>query len=337
MAFKTAVKEKLFARIAFDGPAGSGKTYTALQFALLLSILDAGGNIDTPEDIAKFVASNPSALDGAISCIETEHGTASKYLGEKEGKPLFGLRFDVDELAEYSLANYISSIGASRKATYRSMVVDSLSHAWNGKGGALEQVDKSATAKKFTEGWRNVTPLQTRMFEDLLAYPGHVLATMRVKMGYEIKDIDGKKVPVKLGLEPIQRSGVEYEFDCYFNLDLDGVLYVTKTRCSDINKKSYKYEDIPSLVRAIWTWLNDGSAKKAREPSASATMSTDEVVAELAKRVTVLEFISAADTLDKLNAVIPRINDAGLSKDASVREAFGLRRKELTPLAATGT
>jgi hypothetical protein len=46
------------------------------------------------------------------------------------------------------------------------------------------------------------------------------------------KDERGKTVIRKVGLQPVQRDGLEYEFDVVGDLDQDNTLVVTKTRCS---------------------------------------------------------------------------------------------------------
>ena len=75
--FRPATKLKLKARIALDGPAGSGKSYTALRFAHALA--------------------GPS---GRVAVIDTEYRSASKYTGEApDGHPF---TFDVCELEHYA-------------------------------------------------------------------------------------------------------------------------------------------------------------------------------------------------------------------------------------------
>jgi hypothetical protein len=117
-------------------------------------------------------------------------------------------------------------------------VIDSLSHAWMGKGGILEFVDNAAKRSQGNSyvGWRDATPLHNRLVASVLAYPGHVVVTLRSKMAYElVENSKGKKVPQKIGLQPIQRDGVEYEFDLICDVDLDHNLIVGKTRFSELD------------------------------------------------------------------------------------------------------
>ena len=129
MVFKKATKEQAKLRMGIIGPAGSGKTYTALLTARNL------------------------VPDGKIAVLDTERGSASKYADIFE--------FDVCELESFHPENYIKTIQAAEEAGYDVLIIDSLSHAWTGKDGALELVDKAAARERGNSfaAWRHVTPL----------------------------------------------------------------------------------------------------------------------------------------------------------------------------------
>jgi hypothetical protein len=202
--FRRATKEQSRLRLALAGPAGSGKTYTAL---LLASALADG--------------------DG-VALIDTERGSASKYA---DAFP----PFDVLELASFHPERYIEAIGDAEAAGYRVLVIDSLSHAWMGKDGALELVDKagkrSPSGNNFA-AWREVTPLHNALVDAMLGANLHIIVTLRSKTEYVIeKDDKGRTSIRKMGLAPVQRDGLEYEFDVYADLDQSHTLIVGKTRC----------------------------------------------------------------------------------------------------------
>lgn len=205
--FKKAERTKLKGRIALDGPSGSGKSYTALRAAF--------------------------ALGKRVAVIDTEYGSASKYAGESpDGTPW---EFDVCELKDYGPDKYCQAINAAAKSGYDVIVIDSLSHAWTGEGGALDMVDRKASegrGNSFT-AWRDVTPMHRRMIDTILACPAHIIATMRTQTEYVMEpDEKGRLVPKKIGTKPIQRAGVEYEFDVVGDIDIDHILKITKSRCS---------------------------------------------------------------------------------------------------------
>lgn len=193
---KKAVKEQIFLRIGCAGPSGSGKTYSSLVLA------------------QKF-ASSPDK----IVLIDTERRSSLLYAGDFD--------FQVIELAPpYSPARYREAIKAAEEYGAEVLIIDSLTHAWAGEGGMLEEHDKwSAKEKNSFAAWRHITPDHNRLVDSLLAFPGHVIATMRTKSQYEItEDSRGKKAPKKIGLAPIFRDGIEYEFTLVFDLDIEGNL-----------------------------------------------------------------------------------------------------------------
>src|SRR5262245_23418069 len=104
--FVKATKTQAKLRMALYGPAGSGKTWTALALAIGL------------------------AKGGKIALLDTEHTSAVKYAD----------KFDFDTLALESFhpQKYMDAIQAAEQAGYAVLVIDSLSHAWSGKDGALE-------------------------------------------------------------------------------------------------------------------------------------------------------------------------------------------------------
>jgi ABC-type oligopeptide transport system ATPase subunit len=204
MAFQKATKRQAKLRLALIGPSGSGKTYTALTIATDL------------------------VPDGRIALIDTERGSASKYAD------LFS--FDVQELESFHPQRYIQAIQEAQQEGYDVLIIDSLSHAWMGKDGALELVDKAA--KRNPNGnsfaaWRDVTPLHNALVDAMLGARLHIIVTLRSKQEWVVdRDEKGKTSIRKVGLQPVQRDGLEYEFDVVGDMDQDNTLVVTKTRCS---------------------------------------------------------------------------------------------------------
>jgi hypothetical protein len=239
MAFQKASKKKARARIALLGTAGSGKTMTALRIAHAL------------------------VPGGRIAVFDTERGSASKYAGERN--PDGGrFAFDADDTMEdFDVRKYIGAVETAVAEGYDVLIIDSLSHAWAGKGGLLEFVDALNDKEKFGKGWRAATPLHNKLIDTILSANVHIIATMRTKTEYVLEDNGkGGKVPRKIGMQPVQRDGLEYEFDLI--LDLDGAqARVGKTRCSALAGKSF-YEpgkDIADILRA---WLEDGAEAPAK-------------------------------------------------------------------------
>jgi len=247
MQFVKATKQQLKARVALDGPSGAGKTYTALVLATAL----AGAN-------------------GKIAVIDTERGSAKLYADK--------FNFDVLELSTFSPATYTEAIDAAEQAGYSVVVIDSLTHAWEGEEGALDQVDKAATRQQgnhFT-AWKDVTPLHRRMVDAILQSKCHVVATMRSKMEYvQEKDDRGKTTIRKVGMAPIQRQGMEYEFTVVGDMDIDHHLSISKTRCDILTDKVYTKPTVKDF-QAFVSWLDEGEAVKAAPKPEPETYPTPE-------------------------------------------------------------
>ena len=233
--FKKATTEQAKARLAIMGPSGSGKTYTSL-----------------------IVARELAGKHGKVAVIDSERGSASKYAD------IFG--FDVVEMEEHSPDDYVKTIGMAQKEGYDVLVIDSMSHEWVGKKGALELHDRATArsrSKNSFTAWMEVTPKHNRFIDEILAYPGHVIGTFRTKTAYIIEEVDGKQKPKKVGTTPIQRDGIEYEFDIVAEMDLDNTLSVTKTRCPELHGVVIDKPDA-AFGQTILGWCSTGEVPAAK-------------------------------------------------------------------------
>lgn len=243
--FKTATRSQQKLRAAIDGPSGAGKTFSALRMGFAL--IDAG-------------------LGTRLAVIDTENGSASLYAGESpDGKPW---QFDTLTLEQFNPDQYSAAIEAAEKAGYDVIVIDSLSHAWVGKGGALEIVD-SKGGNKFT-AWKDVTPLHRKMTDAIIRSKAHVIVTMRSKTEYVLEEDDkGKKVPRKIGVAPVQREGMEYEFDVYGSVDWSHQIKISKSRCPSLQDAT-GVKPGPAFWQPLFDWLK--TAKPAPDASPAQTV-----------------------------------------------------------------
>lgn len=245
IVIKRATKTQSRGRIALVGPAGSGKTYTGLVWARAI----AGDS-------------------GRILCVDTERGSASKYSGEE------GIGdFDVIELDTHEPATYVEALKLGAAEGYDVIVVDSLSHAWSGRGGALEQVDRAAARSRSGNSfgaWREVTPMHNALVDALLTSPAHVIVTMRAKTEYVLEaDARGKQTPRKVGMAPVQRDGMEYEFDLVVDLDWEHCATVSKSRCSLVSDAVWRKPGVEAIAPFV-AWLTDGAPAPTRVAPPSA-------------------------------------------------------------------
>lgn len=199
---------------------------------------------------------------GRVAVIDTENGTAEKYAG-------IVADFDHASLTDHAPKRYIEAIRCAEAEGYDVVVVDSLSHAWVGKGGALEQVDNAAKRSGGNSfgAWRDITPQHNALVDALTGCRAHVIVTMRSKMAYEVtKDDKGKTTVTKLGLAPVQREGLEYEMDLVADMTIDNDLCVTKSRCPELAGATVRHPG-PDVAAKLKAWLNDGAPAPAAAPA----------------------------------------------------------------------
>ena len=134
--------------------------------------------------------------------------------------------------APYSAARYLEAIDLAEQTGVEYLVIDSLSHAWTGEGGLLDvQSNVAKRSGNSYTAWREVTPLHNKLVDRILQCPMHVAVTLRTKTEYVIEDNgSGKKTPRKIGMAPVFRDGVEYEFTIFFELDQSHAAAATKDR-----------------------------------------------------------------------------------------------------------
>lgn len=237
MAFqiRKAERTQVAPKIAISGPSGSGKTLTALMMAYGIT-----------NDWSKILV------------IDTENNSAELYANAqiKNISKQIG-QFDVIPFGPpFSPERYVEAIHCAEQAKYQVIIIDSLSHSWNGTGGALDKVNNSATSNSYA-AWKNVTPIFQRMIDKILQSNCTIICTMRAKQDYVMETNDkGKQVPRKVGMAPIIRDGIEYEFTTVFDIDLDHSGFASKDRTGVFNGRISMDE---SVGTAFEQWRINGS------------------------------------------------------------------------------
>lgn len=228
--FQKAIRQAAKLRLALSGPSGSGKTYSALLIASGIVPMDKIAVIDTESDSANLYANL-----GEYSTLTME--------------------------PPYTPQKYIDAIKAAEAEGFELIIVDSLSHAWNGEGGLLDQQGKATDSKykgNSWAAWREITPLYNHLVETILHSKCHIIATMRAKTEYMQDDSGGRKRIVKVGAAPVQRDGIEYEFTVVFDLSLDHVAAVSKDRTRIFDGQYFAPN--PEVGKALKGWLEGGDA-----------------------------------------------------------------------------
>lgn len=242
--FKKAERKRAWLKVAMTGPSGSGKTMSALR--LLRGFL------------------GPEAK---IALIDTENDSASLYSHITEFDSL-----NIDP--PYTTEKYIAAIKAAIDHKYDGLIIDSISHAWAGEGGLLDQkeildarVGKGET-NKFAN-WAGITKKHEQFKGWLLKADIHLICTMRSKQDYVLGE--GNK-PQKVGMAPIQREGMEYELTTVFDFAMNHSAASSKDRTELFDGKivSLVTEDTGKLLREWYEGANPEVAKsKSFNPPSS--------------------------------------------------------------------
>ena len=298
--FKRATKAQAKLRLGLIGPAGSGKTMTAIRIA--------------------------HGLGGRVAVIDTERGSASLYAGER------GLAFDVLELETYEADRFIDAIREAEQAGYDVLIIDSLSHAWAGKGGILEFVDNAAkrSGGGSFSGWRDATPRHNQLVDAILGAKLHIICTLRSKVEHVIEQVNGRTQVRKVGLQPVQRDGLEYEFTVVGDVNQDHELIVTKTRAAWL-KDAIIREAGEELGKKLAEWLAGGEPAQQAQPVAPAAEPKKPLFHEIA------DYIAGAKSVRTLGKIADRIDqlasDGQLTSDQvhDLSEAISRKHDEIEP------
>jgi hypothetical protein len=240
MTFQKAERRQHKPKLALTGPSGSGKTFSALLIA--------------------------AGMGKKIAVIDTENGSASLYANMNKG-PLKGLAFDVLELEPpYTIDKYVRAIEAAQEEKYDVLVIDSISHAWAGEGGLLAKknaIDQRG-GNSYTN-WAGPTAEHEQFKARILNADIFLICTMRSKQDYVLEQNDkGKQAPRKVGLNPIQREGMEYEFMTVFDLAMDHNAQVSKDRTAMFDGQVFK--PTKKTGEQIIAWLKEGKPVEPRPP-----------------------------------------------------------------------
>ena len=240
MAFKRATKEAALARIALYGPSGSGKTYSALLMA---------------QGLGKKIA----VIDSEIAADGKDlTGAACKYSDRFE--------FEVEELRDKSVVSYIAAITAAKLAGYDVLIIDSISHAWKSLQTEVEKISKAKFGGNYWAAWSEGNPIQERFLNAIVGYPGHVIATMRARTTWgQSQDKNGRDKPERMGLEPEQGKGIEYEFDLLISINADHFAVVEKDRSGRFQDRVIQKPD-QSFGAEIAGWLQNTDAIPGLDP-----------------------------------------------------------------------
>jgi hypothetical protein len=244
MKLQQAERKQAKIKMGIQAPSGAGKTYSALLLAYGLI-----------NDWSK------------IAVIDTENHSADLYahLGN----------YQVLALEQpFSPERYMEAIEICEKAGVEAIILDSISHEWEGNGGILD-IHGAMMGNSFTN-WAKITPRHNAFVQKILQSPCHIIASIRSKQDYVLSEKNGKMVPEKVGLKGVTREGLDYEFTLVFELDLKHQATATKDR-------TQLFMDKPSFIissatgQRILNWCNTGKTLADAKMEVAQATTVDEL------------------------------------------------------------
>jgi hypothetical protein len=226
-------------RLGISGASGFGKTYSALQLAYGMT-----------QDWSK------------IAVIDTENASASLYsdLGN----------FNVLNInPPYSPERYIEAIKMCEKANMEVIIIDSITHEWQGEGGCL-QIHEQLGGR--FQDWAKVKPRHQKFINAILQSKSHIITTTRRKTDYSM-DVgsNGRSKVVKHGTKEITSEGFEYELSVNFELINENHLCKVSKDRTNLFQGKPEFIITSDIGIQLKAWCNQGISMEDVKQEINAT------------------------------------------------------------------
>jgi hypothetical protein len=221
MGFKKAKREQVWLKVLLTGPSGSGKSYSALK-------------------VAKGIAEK---CESDIAYIGTEGSRDLYYSNEFD--------YDLLQIEEpYTPEKYVEAIDEAVKAGYKVLIIDSITHEWL----ELNRIHDKMPGNSF-QNWGKLKPRHSAFTEKVLLSPIHIISTARGKDQWILEEVNGKKVPRKVGLGGQTDKDASYDYTV--SLVLDQGTHVASSDKDNTHLFDGKYDVLTEADGArLYEWAN---------------------------------------------------------------------------------
>lgn len=281
MQFQKAQRKNIPALIAIAGTTGSGKTYSALLVA------------------AGLVGS------GKVAFIDTEMGRGAMYADDAGIMKNLPQGYDILELTPpYSPARYLEAINAAVAGGYQAIVIDSVSHEFEGEGGISDMAENNKMGG--VPNWALAKKEHKKFINKLLTMPVHIICCLRAREKTKPeKGPDGKIRFVEKGVLPIQEKN--FMFEMTFSCLLDPVTHFPVFQKNPIRLSDNKLigRDMGDAIKA---WSEGGATidLKARELKGKLAATAQDGMAALETAFKALDNpskLAAKEFMDELKKI----------------------------------
>jgi len=207
---RQAMREGSKVVIGISGQSGSGKTLTALK-----------------------IARGMVAHAGEIGFLDTENKRGSLYADELDAPFLIG-----DLYPPFSPLRYAEAIKEFQAAGVKVLVIDSISHEWEGEGGCID-IAENTTGK--VANWKKAKAEHKKFMNALLQADMHIIACIRAR---EQVDFSNPSSPKSLGVQPICEKNFMFEMTASVMMSSEG--------------KESRHIKVPKDLKPIFVPAQDG-------------------------------------------------------------------------------
>lgn len=188
---RPAVRGGSKAIIGIAGVSGSGKTYTALK-------------------LARGMVSKSSE----IGFLDTENKRGSLYADILDGQFMIG-----DLYPPFSPKRYAEAIKEFQEAGVKVLVIDSVSHEWEGEGGCDDIANAALENGKKVANWIGAKREHKSFMNILLQCNMHIICCIRAR---EKTDFKNPSKPVSLGIQPVCEKNFMFEMTASMLMEDEG-------------------------------------------------------------------------------------------------------------------
>jgi hypothetical protein len=196
LKIETASREGAKTVTAFAGVSGSGKTFSAILYAYGLAKRNAA----------------------KVGFLDTENRRGRLYADILPGKAQFLI---ADMAAPFSPARYSEAIKQFEAAGVEVLVIDSVTHEWEGIGGC-DDIANEGVAPGKPGRWNKAKREHKKFMDVLLQSSMHIVVCVRAREKTKIENQNGKAVFIPQGIQPVQEKNFMFEMTASLMMDDQG-------------------------------------------------------------------------------------------------------------------
>lgn len=225
--------------LGIAGPSGSGKTHTAILLAYGMAGFDAKkiGFLDTENKRGSLYA----------DILKDDDGNIQRFL-------------IADLIPPFTPDRYATAIQEFQAAGVEILIIDTVTHEWEGTGGCIEIADGYS---KPTVGWNKAKKAHKKFMNTLLQCDMHIICCIRAREQMNFKDPSN---PFSLGIQPVQEKNFMFEMTVSLMMEDEGKKQ-TPIKCPGVLQNIFGRQDgyiSPQDGADFIKWI-DGSGKLNRK------------------------------------------------------------------------